>query len=122
YVSIADSPSLRPTNLTVEGWFNFSSLPSDVLTLFGKAVGTSFLDSYAVWYESGALRACIGNTANFAPIAYGWTPVLNTWYHVAFTFDDTTNSEVLYVNGQQVASGSSTLSVAYDTHALLLGA
>ena len=124
YVRVPDSPSLKPTNLTIEGWFQFSSAPgSSLRTLFGKTVGSGSLDSYVVWYANGTLNGAIGNGGSERPVSTSFTPVVGAWYHVAFSFDDPSNTMVLYLNGSQVATGSTTLSVGYDTtHDLLIGA
>ncbi len=122
YVTIPDAASLRPTNLTLEGWVNFSQYPSGVLSLFGRALGSSFLDSYAVWINGGALYGGIADTSGQSQISVGWSPTLNTWYHVAFTFDDPSNTMVLYINGNVVATGTTASSIVYDNHPLLLGA
>src|SRR5262249_25410092 len=60
-VHVADAPSLRVQDLTLEGWVNFSDL-SGVRVLFGKTLGTASLDSYVVWYQDNSLRATISDT------------------------------------------------------------
>jgi hypothetical protein len=44
------------------------------------------------------------------------------WYHLAFTFDDSSKQQVLYVNGIPAASGTANKTIGYDTHPVLLGA
>ncbi|WCJ60887.1 FG-GAP-like repeat-containing protein [Fontisphaera persica] len=118
YVRIPDSPSLRPVNFTLEGWVNFTAL-NYVQHLFAKTWGAGTENSYVVWYEGGALRAYLrGGPA----LVYNWTPELGRWYHVAFVFDDAANTQVLYLDGNVVASGTVTASTTYDSHPLLLGA
>ncbi len=125
YVSVADAPSLRPSNaLTLEGWVNFSSVPTGPVQLFGKPVGgTSFEDSYVVWYQSGSLFGGIGTASTFSSIHSNWTPTANTWYHIAYTdtVSGTTSSQALYINGQLIATGTANQSIGYDSHPLLLG-
>ena len=119
---VEDSPALRPASLTLEGWFNFSSL-SGVRVLFGKTLGTGSSDSYVVWYNSGALRAVVQSAAGGgSALAYTWTPEIGTWYHVAYTFDDSANTNSLYVNGIKQVSGATSVSIGYDSHPLLIGA
>jgi len=43
------------------------------------------------------------------------------WYHVAFSFDDTSNNGILYFNGASVASGTYTESIGYDSHPFMIG-
>jgi len=123
YVSAPDSPSLRPASLTIEGWFKFNSVPSGPATLVGKTVGTGNSDSYVIWYQDGALHACVGTTAACPQIAFTLTPVAGVWYHVAFTFDQAGQALALYVNGARQASGTSTAgAISYDSHPLMIGA
>jgi len=123
YVSVPDSPALRPTSLTLEGWVSFASVPAGVVQLFGKAVGTGNYDSYAVWYEGGALRA-YGCTvaACSSPLVYNWTPTPGIWYHVAYAYDDVSHAQVLYVNGVSQASNAGGITPGYDSHPFLIGA
>ena len=121
-VAIADSASLRPSSLTLQGWVNFSALPNRILSLFGKTLGSGNLDSYAVWYNSGTLYGGLADNSFQATVLAGFNPAVNTWYHVAFTFDNTTKAMALYVNGAAVASGTTTKTIVYDSHPLVLGA
>jgi hypothetical protein len=43
------------------------------------------------------------------------------WYHLAYTFDDATKEQVLYVNGKMAAAGRAEQSIGYDTHPVTLG-
>lgn len=43
-------------------------------------------------------------------------------YHIAYTFDDNNDMHRLFVNGIDVAHGTNTGSIDYDTHPLLIGA
>jgi uncharacterized repeat protein (TIGR01451 family) len=123
YVEVPDSPSLRPASLTIDGWFKFNSVPSGLAVLVGKTVGTANDDSFVIWYQDGALRACVGTTADCPQIAFTLTPAAGDWYHVAFTFDQTSQAMALYVNGVRQASGTSTAgAIQYDSHPLLIGA
>jgi Concanavalin A-like lectin/glucanases superfamily len=121
-VLVRDSASLRPSSLTIEGWINFSLVPGSAV-IFGKAVGTQLLDSYAVFYYQGILRAYVGDAIGTGnELDYAWTPSVGTWYHVAYTFDATTLQQSLYLNGVSVATGTSSKLPAYDSHPVLIGA
>ncbi|PYK96823.1 MAG: hypothetical protein DME19_18415, partial [Verrucomicrobia bacterium] len=121
YVSAPDSPSLRVTNLTIEGWFNFAAA-NGLRSLVTKPLGTGLLDSYALWYQDGVLHAVVSDTTGFGPfLSYSWSPQLGRWYHIAFTFDTANQFETLYVDGSLVAAGSVTTQIAYDQHPLLIG-
>jgi len=123
YVRIPDSPALRPTNVTLEAWINFSASPTGTRMIFNKPFGNSNLDSYQIFYESGQLQALISDNGGLGPrLRFTLTPVLGTWYHVAYTFDDATDTQVLYLNGAAVAAGTVTKSIVYDSRPLLIGA
>jgi hypothetical protein len=120
-VTVPDALSLRPASLSLEAWVLFNAADG-VRIIMNKPIGTGFLDSYGLWLENGTLKAGISDAAGFGPVlSYPFSPLLNRWYHVAFTFDDTTKQQVLYLDGLTVASGSGTKSPAYDTHPLLIG-
>ncbi len=122
YISIPDSPSLRSSSLTIEGWFNFAAT-SGTRILFGKTAGTGTSESYVVYYAANTLWATIGDTTSIGDqLSYVWTPDLGTWYHIAYTFDNASGSQYLYVNGIRVASGATAKRIGYDSHPVILGA
>ena len=49
------------------------------------------------------------------------TPTPKRWYHLAYTFDDSTKQQILYANGVQIATGTASKSAGYDAQPLLLG-
>ncbi|MDB6058112.1 MAG: Conserved repeat domain protein, partial [Verrucomicrobiales bacterium] len=122
YVSIPDSAQVRPTSVTIAGWFAFTQV-SGVQVLVGKTVGTGPNDSYVLFYQSGTLSGCVGNLSGIGPIVtYQLNPTANTWYHLAYTFDNATKQQALYVNGVLQASGANSTAIGYDTHPLMIGA
>ncbi|KAB2663369.1 MAG: hypothetical protein DVB31_10850 [Verrucomicrobia bacterium] len=118
FVRLANTAALRPANLTLEGWYNFSVV-GGTRVLFSKALGGGTDDSYVMWHDAGALRAHVSGVGQ---IAYAWSPVVGTWYHLAYVFDDAGNRHALYVNGVEVASGAANASIPYDDHPPQLGA
>ena len=49
-------------------------------------------------------------------------PQLNQWFHVAYSFDEATDVQALYINGELVDVGFETNAIGYDTHPLIIGA
>lgn len=123
YVRIPDTSSLRPRNLTLEGWFRVAAVPSGIAVFLGKTVGTGTSDSYVLFYSGGALHGVVGDAAGTGPFASAtWTPVPGRWYYLAYTFSDDADFHALYIDGVAVASGVNTKSIGYDTHPVMLGA
>jgi hypothetical protein len=125
YVEIADDPDHRPANVTVEGWFKVNSLSGAPHFVSKPLVGTTS-NSYVVWYQNGELRGGHGNQSGGFDILFtGFSPNLGEWYHYAYTIDDAADTHRFFVNGVQVASGSTTIPIFYDAanpHPLLIGA
>jgi PKD repeat protein len=119
YVSIADSASLDLVNgVTMEAWVNPSSL-SGWMNLVLKPQGSA-----GICY---AFQAC--SSSGQAP-SFGVTPSssnlqapsglpLNTWTHVAATYDGATMQ--IYVNGVSVASRAQTGLLSTSADALTIG-
>ncbi len=125
-VSIPDSPSLRPTSLTLAGWFRWRSVPTIGQSLIAKSVGSGMYDSYQLFYDPGdhQLRGVVGGASAFgAYTAFNWTPTAGTWYHIAFTFDHSSKTGLLYLNGVQVAKQAlgAGFTIGYDSGSLEIG-
>ena len=120
YVQIADSPSLRPVSVTLECWFN-TSYSSGTGNLMSKPVGAGFYDSYSLWVDSGTLDGGMGNVNGQVPTRYAFNAVAGVWYHAAYTFDNATQMQTLYLNGVAVGSNNTGIATGYDTHPVLIG-
>ena len=57
-----------------------------------------------------------------ADIVMDLFPQLNQRYHVAYTFDQATHTQALYINGVLVDLGVVNKTIAYDSHPLFIGA
>src|ERR1019366_2522836 len=122
YVSVPDSASLRPTNVTLECWVNFATT-TGVLPLVAKPYGSALYNSYALWYQNGQLNGGITTSTGTTPVLRKtWAPVLGTWHHVAYTFDSGAQTHALYLDGVAVAAGAVSGSIGYDNQPLLIGA
>jgi hypothetical protein len=119
-VEVPDSPSLRPKSVTLEAWVLFNSTSGNQ-TIFAKPVAGS-LDSYVMWYNGNALNGAIADTCCFGTlVGVTFNPGVGTWHHVAFTFDDATRTEALYLDGALVSTANAGRSIAYDSSPMLLG-
>jgi concanavalin A-like lectin/glucanase superfamily protein len=117
-LSLGNPASLKITpSITIDAWINPNSVvPSDLRAVLSKWGQSGLLDNYAVWLEnngSGGNRVkaqfVVSGTGGpfYRSLAGGSVPV-NTWTHVAVTYDGDTGSGILYVNGTQVNSFSAT--------------
>ncbi|MBM3880654.1 MAG: hypothetical protein FJ387_13210 [Verrucomicrobia bacterium] len=116
YVAIGNAPAFQLTNVTIEGWFNFSAVSGSRL-LVSKTFGTGADNSYVMWVDGNGLRGYVRGIF----VTYSWHPTPGTWYHFAFTFDDAANTQALYVDGQLRASVATSASVTWDAHPLMFG-
>lgn len=125
YVVIPDHPSQKPVNqLTVEGWFRFSSFSGGLPHLVSKPLKGSFFNSYALWYESGEMR--IGyqpSGGGFVNLGTGFAPTPGVWYHFAMALDTDTDVFKFYADGVEAFSGAASDPISYDAapHPLLIG-
>ena len=114
YFYVPSSASLSPGtgDFTVEAFVLFTSLPaaSGVGSIFqNDAVGSSTSDKFWVglYNNAGTYRLNIGqhNTANAAYV--NWTPLINTWYHIAVVRQSGT--VLMFIDGVQQTVTSSTV-------------
>ena len=105
-VTLPDGPTLDLTSaLTYEMWIK-PFISANIQTVIAKSFGDADGDSTAIWFEGGALHAGINPMAADATVlTYAWPEANNgNWHHVAFTYDDATTAEALYIDGIVVAS------------------
>jgi hypothetical protein len=122
YGLVPDSASLKPISVTIEAWVKFFAT-NGIRVILGKPLGnnTTF-DSYGLALQDGAVLAAICDNTGFGPFLTGpANTVTGQWYHLAYTFDDSSKQQVLYVNGAPVASGTANKTISYDTHPVLIG-
>ena len=120
-IEIPDNPTLRPASLTLEAWVMLEAT-SGIRVVFAKLVGTDTSDSYALWLQDRTLKGVVGDASDIGPIlSQSFSPALGRWYHLAYTFDDSTKQQALYADGVQIAIGTASKSPSYDTQPLLLG-
>jgi len=121
YVVAPDSPSLHvTTDLTVEAWVNFAQTVA-FECIVCKPFGTQTGDSFAIWYQEGAIYAGAAATNTADGIGLQWSPVSGQWYHLAFTYESSTRHQRLYVDAQLVAEGTAPSQPQYDSHPFYIG-
>jgi hypothetical protein len=116
YVTLGNPANLRLTSaLTIEAWIYPRSAPttSNMQAILAKwaqiAEDTPVSDSYGLWFRNDAtaglsLFGAVHQSGGSEPHVLGGTIPLNTWTHVAMTFDAATGQFVGYVNGQPVST------------------
>jgi hypothetical protein len=99
---------------TVECWFAVSALPAVV----GYLMGNTFAVTNSGINLGVTPTGLTFNIASAAGASYRLTLtptvswILNSWYHVAVTYQQSTNTVTIYLNGVSVAAGSPTGSSA----------
>jgi hypothetical protein len=112
YVNVPYAASLNPAQFTVEAWVEPTSGSGN-----WYEVASSWSKSGARWTgyaleinQSNNWVAFVGDGSHAEPSVTGPARVLNTWTHLAATYDGSTLC--LYVNGVQAASTSTTFYAA----------
>ena len=117
-VTVPNAPSLQlTTGMTLEAWV----YPTATLTSW-RAIFAKTVDGYYLMASSDLNnRPAVGATwtAGNQNLAAPSTLALNTWTHMAATFDGATVR--LYVNGAQVASQAQTTSLVPTSGTLQIG-
>jgi VCBS repeat-containing protein len=99
----------NPSNLTLAAWVNLATADTQ-----GSEV-ISLGDSVVLRLQDGGntLEGIFYNGSSWAYTSYAVNLTGAGWHHVAYTFDDTSNVQSLYLDGVAVASTSATASIAY---------
>ena len=121
YVEIPNAPDLNPTTaITLEAWIyrtadQYANAP--ILSKDNPSSTRQYLLSVA---DTGKFRAHVWRSPGGIAYFDGITPVqLNTWYHVAMTYDGT--NLLLYVNGIADAGLAASGSIVTSTEPLRIG-
>lgn len=129
YVSIPDSASLRPANITVCTWAKLSSFNNPNTGIIVKpqnsTPGGAWSNPYLSWMirveDSGfTLSVAMGSSTTYyaARNAYGFST--NVWYFFTLTYDGTTLKG--YVNAVPISSLTQTTTINYTTNPVQLAA
>lgn len=98
------SPYTFPTIFSVALWFSATKLLSVPLCIFSTNAGSANLANALMIYLSSSI--IVAGVQNVNSRSSGITASLNTWYHVAVTYNSGTYE--LYVNGTSYGSTSAT--------------
>ena len=96
-----------PGEFTVEGWFNWSTLPAA-----GQAIGSLVANGFNFTYGSGSVSFNIFGSGSIATATY--TFVVGVWYHIAMT-RNAANTCTVWINGMSSATGTNATSFAQGT-------
>jgi len=108
--------------VSIEAWVKFFATNGIRIILVKPLGNNTTFDSYGLALQDGAVLAAICDNSGFGPFLTGpANTVTGQWYHLAYTFDDTSKQQALYVNGNPVASGTANKTISYDTHPVLIG-
>lgn len=127
-VDDGDSASLSITgDLTFEAWVRFEDLQSDagtnVLCILSKYLVTGNQRSYEWDFLNNlgtkTIRFNISNDGTASNRAsWSWTPTIETWYHLAVTWDASASSAEFFINKvSQGTSATGTATACYDSTA-----
>ncbi len=120
-VVITNTPGLNPTNaLTIETWVYVTGGNGDNRDIIGKDGESSDRQYLLSVSDVNRFRAHIWTTNGMPVFFDGGTSVqLNTWYHIAMTYDGTWLN--LYVNGVADGSQSTNSPIITTTQPLRIG-
>ncbi len=107
YVEIPDNNSLDLTNFTLCIWFK----PEAIYHAFSCLIGKNYAIAYALGFDSGGSADCPAPVNIKRPMVFyaghkrsefatsDFTCGSNTWYHAAVTYNNSTGTIQLYVDG-----------------------
>jgi hypothetical protein len=131
YVQIPDSPSLKPTNVSVEAWVKLDTLvtpganiPGQQIIVFKKNTRSGNFEGYVLLKDRVSGQDCfsfaIASAEGLQVHALSSTiPQVGTWYHLVGTYDGATVR--LYVNGVLERSVFAGFPLDYGTRPVFFG-
>ena len=124
YLSLADNDDwdFGTGNFTIDFWVRFNSLASDFNFIgngcYGSGANTDGWN--LMWYTSNYLQFANWLTAGQNILCqYVWTPIINTWYHIAVVRNGTRFD--IYINGISIGNTTDADSITTCARPLLIG-
>jgi hypothetical protein len=120
YISIGnttiDNP-LKNNSFTIAGWINTKLLSPEAVIIHRGLVSSASI-YYGIVFDldnTGLVFSRHVGTTIPQTLTYSFTPNLNTWYYAVVTYDSSSGQSNLYLNGNQVKSGTlSTSNVSFN--------
>lgn len=106
HVSIPHDNQLNLTanDFTIEAWIYANNTTIGTIISKGNGNGLGNEDIIVFQVANGSLRLFVGTTLN-SEVSGGGTISTDTWTHVAFTFDQSSQTVEFFVNGISVGTG-----------------
>lgn len=121
-ITVPNTMSLNPTFISIEAWikadsWGFNSWENVIVSKDGWASGDQGYTLRAG--ANGTLSFNISSSGSWVETTSAPTMQLNTWYHVAGTYDGTTLR--VYINGEEVGSTAHTGSIQNGSYDVTIG-
>ena len=121
YISVPDSPDFTfgANPFTVALWAKLDSLGN--YYIIGHDEGQGNLNKWILWGGSTDLKFHTNSpsTGGQFPVTSGWSPAVNTWYHLAVTRSG--QDYTLFIDGTPVGTATYTPSIPDPNAPLLIG-
>ncbi len=106
---------------TVEAWIKPDVVSGTLVCPIGSLYRSTPADGWIIYVSSSGWNLRLGNDSGYQiNITGGGGPTPGTWYHVMASYDGA--AAILYVNGVQVATGSSSTCLPNTTWPMGIGA
>lgn len=105
-------------NFTLEGWFRFNIVSGDK-GLFSKYSAGPYGFNFRYASSVGGIRSVLGTGTSAQAWNTSWTPVANTWYHIAITRSG--NIIRIFIDGVLKNTTTVTITVTPSTSPFAIG-
>jgi len=125
FIQVPQATNLEPASVTVDAWVR-SMAPGSIRYIVSKGGKACAVASYGLYTENLGLAFYVSDGTAYKDSPYAPPSIWDgLWHHVAGTFDQTTRTVRLFVDGAEVGAGTTTtFDIAYnlpDTDDLFIG-